>query len=87
VRSKNARSGTSSRRANNPQEEAVGSMSNEERVRRVRSRIVRAHTALERAAVLVRTDSHVETVETALVQAISETAKAEKLVRPVLMER
>jgi hypothetical protein len=60
-------------------EELDGRMSNEERIRRVRSRILRAHSALERAAVLARTNSHVETVETALVQAIAEVIEAEKM--------
>jgi hypothetical protein len=56
-------------------------MSNQERHRLVQSRIRRAQAALDRAATLLSADSHVETVENALIEAISEATEADKLMR------
>jgi hypothetical protein len=49
----------------------------------VQSRIRRAQSALDRASQLLDTGSHIETVETALVAAMSETMEAEKLIQPM----
>jgi predicted HAD superfamily Cof-like phosphohydrolase len=61
-------------------------LSNQERTRLIRSRIRRAHSALDRAADLIAAKSHVETVESALVDAIAETTEAEKLMRLVVQQ-
>lgn len=51
--------------------------------RLVQSRIRRAQSALDRASGLLETGSHVETIETTLVTAMSEVMEAEKLLQPL----
>lgn len=53
----------------------------------IRSRIRRAQSALDRAATLLEAQSHVETIENALVEAVSEAEEAEKLLQPLWRTR
>jgi hypothetical protein len=58
-----------------------------ERRRMIRSRIRRAQSALDRAATLLEARSHVETIENALIEAVSEAEEAEKLLQPLWRNR